>query len=421
MTSSTALSRAVDGRMDWATELLRELVRVPSVTGAEGAAQELIGEMLRSLGADVTAFCPTLEELSTHPSFSDDGLPLGERPVVVGRWGDDRERATIVLNGHVDVVPPGDPALWAHGPYRAALIDGEVHGRGACDMKGGIVAALLAITGLREAGIDPGVNVVVQSVIGEETGGAGTLAAVMRGFTGDAAIILEPTGGAICPVGAGAASFRLHVSGRAAHGAMRREGVSAIEKFIAIQDALVRLEAERHSGFRHPAFEDGELVAAVSVGTLVAGDWPSTVPETLIAEGRFGILPGESLDEGRRALERAVADAAAVDPWLRVHPPRVEWFEGQFAPAETPLDAHLVGVLGDAHASVHDRAPAIRGVTYGSDMRFFTNDAGMPAVLYGPGDIALAHTVDERVPLRQVRDVAEAVALTLMRWNASHG
>lgn len=418
MTSEEALSGAVDGRLEWATETLRELVRIPSVTGEENAAQDFVVEILRGLGSDVSVFCPTYEDLSAHPSFSDDGLPLGARPVVVGRWGSDPGRPTIVLNGHVDVVPPGDPTLWAHPPYSGALIDGEVHGRGACDMKGGLVAGMLAVSALREAGIDPGVNVVLHSVIGEETGGAGTLAAVMQGQTGDAAIILEPTGRHICPVGAGAASFRLHVHGRAAHGAMRREGVSAIDKFVALQEAMARLEDARHDGFHHPAFAEGELVAPVSVGTIVAGDWPSTVPDKLVAEGRFGILPGESLDDGRRALESALAGAAESDPWLRDNPPRLEWFEGQFAPAETALDSHLVRALGDAHASVHQQPPSIHGVTYGSDMRFFTNEAGMPAVLYGPGDIALAHTVQERVPVREVRDVAEAVALMLLRWNA---
>ena len=417
MASEGDVGAAVGARVGWATEMLRELVRIPSVTGEESAAQDFVTEILRGLGADISVLFPTYEELSAHPSFSDDGLPLGERPVVVGRWGDDPDRPTIVLNGHVDVVPPGDPDLWPHPPYSGALIDGEVHGRGACDMKGGLVAGMLAVSALREAGIDPGVNVIFHSVIGEETGGAGTLAAVVHGHTGDAAIILEPTGADICPVGAGAASFRLHVHGRAAHGAMRREGVSAIDKFVALQAAMARLEEERHADFHHPAFAEGELVAPVSVGTIVAGDWPSTVPDRLVAEGRFGILPGESLDDGRRALESALAGAAETDPWLRDNPPRVEWFEGQFAPAETELESQLVRALGDAHALVHARPPSIHGVTYGSDMRFFANDAGMPAVLYGPGDIALAHTVEERVAIREVRDVANTVALMLMRWN----
>ncbi|HSP05880.1 MAG TPA: M20/M25/M40 family metallo-hydrolase, partial [Acidobacteriota bacterium] len=210
--------------------------------------------------------------------------------------------------------------------------------------------------------------------------------------------------------------FRLHVPGLAAHGAMRREGISAIEKFFFIQQAINALEWARHAGFRHPLFREGDLVAPISIGRLQAGDWPSTVPESLTAEGRFGILPGEELTAAREELETAVQRVAATDPWLATHVPRIEWFEGQFEPADTPLDAPVVTMLTEAHRAVSGSAPAVHGVPYGSDLRFFTNHANMHAVLYGPGDVALAHSMNESVPLDEVQAAAEVVALMILNW-----
>jgi acetylornithine deacetylase len=404
---------------DDAVDLLRQLVATPSITGDEAAAQAVVAEVLDDLGLAVDTWSPTHEELADHPSFSDDGLPLGTRPVVVGRLeGQDPDAAPIVLNGHIDVVPVGDEAGWPVSPWNDRL-DGEVlRGRGACDMKGGLVSGIAAVSAFVRQGVVPPVPVLVQSVIGEETGGVGTLAAVLRGHTGAAAIVLEPTSLHRCPVGAGAASFRLHVPGRAAHGAMRREGVNAVTKLVPLLAAMQQLEDERHAAFRHPAYGDDDLVAPVSVGRVTAGDWPSTVPESLVAEGRFGVLPGESLDEARASLEAAIADAADADDWLAEHRPVVEWFEGQFAPADTPLDSRIVAAVGAAHDEVVGRPSPVHGVPYGSDLRFFTNDAAMPAVLYGPGDVAFAHTVDEHVDLGEVFAVAEVVARTVSEWQA---
>lgn len=406
---------AVEDLTPWAVDLLCELVAIPSVTGDERAAQERFSDVLEDLGLEVDRWSPTRDDLATHPSFSDDELPLGERPVVVGRWDVDPDAPTLTLNGHMDVVPPGDPQRWSTSPYTARVHDGRVHGRGACDMKGGLVAAVLALAALRRARTEPRVNVMVQSVIGEESGGAGTLAAVLRGHVGDAAVLLEPTRMDVCPVGAGALTFRIRVHGRAAHGAHRLDGASAVDLFVPLNQALADLEARRHDGYAHPAYPDGYLVAPISIGRVTAGDWPSTVPEALTAEGRFGILPGEDLATARATFEATIRDAATGPVWDGVPPPTVDWFEGQFAPAETSVDATLVRLLQRSHEEVTGRRAVVRGVPYGSDLRFFTNEASVPAVLYGPGDPSVAHAVDEFVPIDEVRDVAKVLVLLLHR------
>src|SRR5688500_15946453 len=156
------------------TEVLVELVRTPSVTGDEAAAQHIVEQVLTDLGLAVDAWCPQRADLADHESFSDDELPLGERPVVVGRW-EVGDGPSTILNGHIDVVPVGDLGLWPHDPWAATIHDGVLWGRGSCDMKGGLVAGITAVAALVRAGLHPAGDVLVQSVIGEETGGAGTL------------------------------------------------------------------------------------------------------------------------------------------------------------------------------------------------------------------------------------------------------
>lgn len=418
---SSPLMRSIDSAVaaleQSCIELMRELVRTPSITGDETAAQLLLAARLREMQLEVDAWSPTHADVESHPAFSDDGTMLGDRPVVVARWrGTDLNARSLILNGHIDVVPPGDERAWRDGAWSGDVRDNRLWGRGSCDMKAGLAAAVTAVAALQRLGVRPRGDILIESVIGEETGGVGTLATLLRGYQADAAVILEPTRMAACPVGAGALSFRLHVRGRAAHAASRLEGVSAVDKFYTLATAIERLERHRHTGFHHRFYDAGELVAPISIGTVHAGNWPSTVPEALVAEGRYGVLPGEDTASARRQFEAAVQAAADADDWLRRTPPLVEWFEGQFESGETPSDAPILAALADAHRDVCDREAHVHGVPYGSDLRLFTNHGGMHAVLYGPGDVRIAHTLDEFVPLDEVQRVTRVIARTIVDW-----
>lgn len=414
--SEIRLLEIVESLRQDAVALVQDLIRVPSITGEETKAQLFFAERLRDLKLNVDCFYPTVADLQAHPSFSDDGLPLGERPVLIGHLaGRETGARSLILNGHMDVVPVGDENLWSDSPWSGVVRDGKIFGRGSCDMKGGLVCGVIAITALLKANFHPAGSVWIESVIGEESGGAGTLASVMRGYRADAAIVLEPTRMAICPVGAGAATFRIKLQGRAAHGAMRLEGVSAVEKFYVLLSAIQEFEKSRHHKFQHPLYKDG-MASPISIGKLQAGDWPSTVPESLIAEGRFGIFPGEDISSARKEFETAIRSAAAKDDWLQNNLPIVEWFEGQFESTQTELDSAIVKQLKETHNEIHHSDPKIHGVPYGSDLRFFTNDAHMPGVLYGPGDVRVAHAVNEFVPIDELIAVAKTIALTIVRW-----
>lgn len=410
--------RALDALdMDALLAFLCDLVAVPSLDGTpeENAAQELAAAQMRQSGMDVDVWEIDFAALRGHPSFcweAERARGLG----VAGSLGAVAGGRSLIFNGHVDVVPSGDPALWTYDPWRGTLAGGKLYGRGALDMKGGLACAIFAARAIRDAGVRLRGRLTVLPVIGEEDGGCGTLAAVARGYRADGALVAEPTELKVAPVQAGALNFRITVPGAAAHGCVREEGVSAIEKFIPVHAALMALERERNARARDPLYARYALPYALSIGTLRAGEWASSVPEALTFEGRLGVAPGEDMAAARRELEAAVAYAADGDPWLRAHQPRVAWWGGQFAPARTPTDHPIVQTVAEAFAEVAGTAPIFEGMTYGADMRLLANDGQTPTVLFGPGDVRNAHRPDEFVPVADLEAAARTLILTALRF-----
>jgi acetylornithine deacetylase len=400
-------------------ETISELVAIPSVGGsaAESEAQHWYAARLAELGLDVDVWPIDLAEVSQAPGFPGMEVERSEAWGVVGYWG--AEAPTLVLNGHIDVVPPGDRARWSGDPFAPAVDETSIRGRGACDMKAGLACNLHAVAAIRRARLDPGVRIAVQSVVGEEDGGLGTFATLRRGHGGDAAVITEPTCRAVIPANAGALTFRLRVAGRASHASMRLAGVSAVEKFRLLWDALVKLEASRNRE-ADPLMAHLDLPYPLSIGTLRAGDWPSSVPDSLVAQGRLGVRLGEDPADARRALERAVAAACAADPWLAEHPASVEWYGGQFASGRLADGHPLLTLVAGAHRTVTREPADVCGAPYGSDLRLLTA-AGVPTVQYGPGDVRHAHAADEHVPIDDVVRVTEVLILTILRFARQAG
>ncbi len=411
----------IDGLLD----RLDELIALDTSGGNESPAQEWMADLMAASGMEVDRWELDMETLRRDPSYSEE-LARDGGLGVVGRFGAgtfQRPGAgpTLVLNGHVDVVPAGEPRLWSVPPFQATVRDGRVYGRGSADMKGGLLCGLFAIRALRDAGVEIPGAVLLQSVIGEEDGGLGTLAAVRRGHTGDAAIVLEPTRLILAPAQAGAFNFRVTVPGRAAHGALRAEGVDPIDRFIPLYRALQDLERRRNARPRHPLFRDLELPYALCVGTLRGGIWASTVAERVTFEGRMGIAPDEDPAAARREMEEAIAHAAAdsetgPDRWLRDNPPSVEWWGGQFSPAATEPGDPIVTTVRDAHRDATGDAPPVRGMPYGADMRLLANEGATPTVLYGPGDVRRAHAPDEFVEIEELKTATRVLALTVLRF-----
>jgi acetylornithine deacetylase len=396
---------------------LDELVSVASLDGTpeENRVQEVSAALMARSGLQVDQWEIDMQALAAHPAYSAEV----ERPRglgVVGTLGGYGDGPTLAFNGHVDVVPAGDLANWHYPPWRATLADGKVYGRGALDMKGGLCCAIFAAQAIHAAGVRLQGRLLVQSVIGEEDGGCGTLATILRGHRANAAVVVEPTELCLAPAQAGAHNFRLSVPGLSAHGCVREEGVSAIEKYYPLQQAILELERQRNARPRDPLFARYALPYAICIGTVRAGNWASTVAENLVAEGRYGIAPGENPMAARQELEAAVAAAAERDPWLREHPPTLEWWGGTFDPALTAIDDPIVGTVDEAFAAATGRAAVREGMTYGADMRLLVNVGQIPTVLFGPGDVRKAHRPDEYVPLEDLISVTRTLALTAVRY-----
>jgi acetylornithine deacetylase len=396
---------------------LCELVAFPSLTDQETAAQEHVARRMERIGLDVDVWELDFGQLAHHPAYSAE-VEREQGLGVVGTLAGSGERGgnSLILNGHIDVVPAGDEANWHYPPWQGTIADGRVYGRGALDMKGGLCCALFAAKAIHDAGVRLKGDLIVESVIGEEDGGVGTLGAIVRGYKADGAVIIEPTELAIAPEQAGALNFRVTVPGFAAHGSMRDEGVSAIENFILLYDALMKLEGERNRDIQNPLFTQYDTPNAICVGTVRGGDWASTVAESLTFEGRFGVAVGENVSAARRSFEETIDRAADADPWLRRHRPQVEWWGGQFEPTSIPLDHAIVETVRAAFGELGGDSARVVGVPYGADMRLLVNEADTPTVLFGPGDVRHAHQPDEFVPVSELRTAVETLALVALRF-----
>ncbi|WP_406673133.1 ArgE/DapE family deacylase [Nonomuraea sp. N2-4H] len=394
--------------------LLAETVKVPSVTGtdAESELQHRVARLLTEAGMDVDVWKLDLPDLTARPGFPGTEAPRSEGYGVVAVTPGGEGPPALALQGHVDVVPTGDLAKWAGSDPFAARITGDVlHGRGACDMKAGLVANLAVARAIHRAGVKLARPLAVHCVISEEDGGLGAFATLARGHTADAAVITEPTSGAVMTANAGALTFRIEIAGRAAHGATRNEGVNAIEAFWPVFAAIRRLEAERNRDVPE-LFGDNRLPYPIEVGTVRAGDWASTVPDLLVAEGRLGVRLDEDPAQARAAFESAIADVS--DPWLRANPPVVTWPGGQFASGRLPAGHELLGQVRDAVAAVTGTTPAETAAPYGSDLRLYAA-GGIPTLHYGPGDVRFAHAPREQVRLSEMLEVTRAMALLAVR------
>jgi acetylornithine deacetylase len=282
-------------------------------------------------------------------------------------------------------------------------------------MKSGVAAMCVAAAAVASSGIRLAGDLVVAPVSAEEDGGAGTFALLtghepLRLRPGSAAIIPEPSDSGLVVANAGSLTFRITLTGRAAHGALRWQGVSALERVPVVLKALRALEDIRcrEAG---PLFAHLPLAYPISVGTIAGGDWASTVPGAVVLTGRYGVRLGEPADRARAAFEAAVARAAESDDWLRDHPPVVEWWGAEFASAVTDPQHRVVSALRSSGA----RGAAV-GAPYGSDMRLLVGLAGIPTVIYGPGSPQQAHTDSESVQWSAVMECARTLARTAVRF-----
>lgn len=402
-------------------EQLVTMIRIPSMTGsdAESDLQHWHSARLATLGFNVDTWKLDLAALAAHPDHPGTEAPRVEGYGVVGVLGPAGVPA-LVLQGHVDVVPTGDLELWEHrNPWSGAIRHNTVQGRGACDMKAGATANLAVANALVASGVKLERSFALHAVISEEDGGLGAFATMLRGHRGEAAVIAEPTSGNVVVANAGALTFELRVRGRAAHGSSRLSGHSALDAFLPLYAAIFELERERNVCL-DPLFDGNALPYPISVGTIRAGDWASSVPDLLVAEGRLGVQLDEPPGVARACLHRAVADVCERDTWLRDHPVEIIWQGGQFASGRIDSAHPLVGEVIDAVRATERRDPALSGAPYGSDLRLYSGIGGIPTLHYGPGDVRLAHSPREQVDITELIGSTRSLALLAARRCGAH-
>jgi acetylornithine deacetylase len=400
--------------IDGLVEYLCELISIPSMGGQESAAQRNVSAKMRELGLAVDTWDVDFDKLRSHPAFS---MPIQRKEGigVVGSYGVGKGKSLLV-NGHIDVVSPGDESKWKYPPWSGTVADARVYGRGSADMKGGIVAALYAIKAIVDCGVPLKGKVMLETVIGEEDGGVGALDAVLRGYRADAAIIPEPSELNVVPAHAGVIAFRVTIQGKAAHASLRTDGVSAIDKFLPIYEALKKLETERNARIKDALYASYDIPSPLSIGKIVGGEWPGTVPENLYFEGRVGVHTDETCDKVKKQIEAAVKKAAATDPWLKGHQPRVDWNGYRFDPAKIPADHPIMETVKTAYKDVSGALPRVEGKTYSSDMRLLINLGATPTMIFGPGELRQAHSANESVSVENLEKAAKTYALSILRW-----
>jgi acetylornithine deacetylase len=411
------IGRAIDARRVELVALTQRLIQIESVTGNEGAIQGFIADELARMGLAVDVWTPDLAALSTHPAyFPVAGLDFTRRPNVVGIWKGTGGGRSLLVNGHVDTIPIEPAARWTHGALSGGEERGRVYGRGASDMKGGLAVMTMAVRVLQDLGLRLRGDVILEYVVDEELTGYGTLAAVQRGYRADAGISLETSDLHVQPACIGRLWFTVTLKGLAVGISRHWEGVSAIDMGLLVVQAIKELERRRRADLRHPLYPDNRSALPCVVCMFHAGTFPSAVPDSAVLRGSLGLLPQENVKEVQRQVTDQILRVAEADPWLRGHPPVVEFKEVGADGAEIPVDHPIVRTVCAAFRAVTGSAPTVGGRTGGADTRYLIKHGQTPTVIFGPGVTSEMHAVNESVPIANLVTATKTLALAIAEW-----
>ena len=405
----------IDRNWDREVEFLRGMVRRPSTLGNEAHVQRFIAEELRGMGLEPDVWEIDHAEIARLPGYSPVEWSYAGRPNVAAVLKSSSSGGrSLVLNGHVDVVPATPEHHWTVDPWGAEILGSRMYGRGAADMKAGVAAMVYATRALMEAGVGLAGDLVLQTVIEEECTGNGALAALARGYGADAAIIPEPFGRRLLEAQVGVMWARVTVKGKGAHAERASDSVNAVLAALPLLNAVKELEAEVNDApGRPPQFEGVKHPLNYNVGIMRGGDWASSVPEECVFEVRISCYPGESLEEVEARFKTRLLKAASKDPWLSDNPPDISFYafraEGCSIDPNEPVAASLL----KSHRRITGTEPSFFSFTGTTDARFFNLYYGIPATCYGPVGANL-HAPDEWVDLESVRQVTKVLALTIV-------
>ncbi len=417
-----AIMDAVDERFDEQIEVTSELVRIPSTRFQEAPAQDFMARLYREQQLSVDRWQIHLDDIRHLPGYSPTQQDYADAWNVVGSWRPANPAGrSLILNGHIDVVPEGPLEMWHAPPFQPHIKDGWLYGRGAADMKAGLVLNNYALMALRRLGYRPAGDVHLQSVVEEECTGNGALACLQRGYRADAALIPEPSSHTLTVAQVGVMWCQVRVTGHPVHVYQAEAGSNAIESAFRLIQALRALEVDWNERKRFDAhFHGHHHPANFNVGKIQGGDWASSVPAWCSFDVRVGVLPSMTLQQARRELEDCVRQAAAADAYLSNSPPAVIWEGFQAEPYVLQNHEQIRAVLDAAHRNVFGEGLKDVASTATADNRMFGLYAGIPALVYGPKSRDI-HGFDECVELDSVRRITQSTALFIADWCGLQG
>lgn len=413
---------AVDAAFDRQVAFLSALTAHPSTRGHEQSAQAFMADALRARGYDMDIWRIDIDDIRHLPGFSPVRGPYDDAVNVVGtRRARSGKGRSLILNGHIDVVPPGPADMWDSPPFEPRIENGWLYGRGSGDMKAGLTANLFALDALAACGRAPGGDVHIQSVVEEECTGNGALACLARGYTADAALIPEPFDEHLVTAQLGVIWFQVHLRGRPTHVAYAGSGANAIEAAFPLIRALHEMEQRWNAPNRRSAdYAHMDHALNLNIGRIEGGDWASSVPAWCVFDVRMAIFPGQSIDAARAEIEQVLTEAARDSAVLGNTLPEIVYHgfhaEGYaLSQDSSAMAAAAIAALEGAHGAVCDAALPRAAITATTDARFFGLYADMPALVYGPRAEAI-HGFNERVDLDSLRRVTKATALFIADW-----
>ena len=401
-------------------KFLSDFVQIPSLRFEEAPAQDFMSEALHNRGYEVDDWLIKIEDLEPLSGFGPIHGDFSRARNVVGTIRPSSYRGrSLILQGHLDVVPIGPLEMWKHPPFKPVIEGGWMYGRGVGDMKAGTVAALFALDAIRNAGFEPAARVHFQSVIEEESTGLGALSTLQRGYRANLALIPEPSGHSIYRAQVGVLWFRVSVQGRPVHVASASEGSNAIRAAYDIIEALEKLEQQWNvNASNDPLYSDIEHPLNFNVGKIDGGDWASSVPAWCNIDCRMGILPGQDLKNAKEAIKACVAANSKDHPFLSHYPPKIIWngFQAEgYVLGEEGNQA--ISVINNSHATVFGSQTAVpeQKITALTDTRFYGLYYDIPSFCYGPVAENI-HGFDERVNIESLRKTTEVLALFIAEW-----
>ncbi len=415
-----AIVAAAHALRDEAVAMLGELVRRPSLLGQEKSAQGFMAEAFAGLGLQVDEFQIDEEKLKAHPGYSPSIISYDGRTNVVGihRPSGPFKGNSLIFNGHIDVVPTGAEVLWTHPPFSGIVEGDRVYGRGASDMKAGIVAYTMAYKALKAIGLEPASPVYFQSVIEEECTGNGALACLVEGYRADAAVIPEPIAeNGIMTCQMGVLWFAIEVLGKPVHASVAQTGVGAIDFTLYLFAELKKLEDRWNApSARYRSFAHHKHPVNFNLGKIGGGEWASSVPSACRADVRIGFYPDMKVAKAKAEVVAVLAAAYEAHPAHAALSYKIIYEGFQADGCDVSPDAPIVVALSQCHQDVVGQRLTTTAFTGTTDTKFFNLYGETPAICYGPSGGANIHGIDEWASIDSMMQTIAVLAVFMARW-----